>query len=75
MGIVSRQEDRDGHAVHADGVDDAEAVQLRHLDVQQHNVGPQPLDLAHCLQPRIGLASDLDVGHRHESRADATARE
>ena len=55
--VVGRDKD-DGRRV-CQRLDDAKAVQARHLDVQQHQVGRQRLDRLHRLEPVDRFADHL----------------
>ena len=51
----------------------AEAVELRHHDVEQQDIGPQPLDQLDCGLAVGRLADDLDVGRLGEEAAQHRA--
>ena len=54
--------------------DDLEAVEPRHLDIEEHDVGPQLPDRFHGLVPLARFAGDLDAGDRAENALQVLAR-
>ncbi len=54
--------------------DDLEPVEPRHLDIEEHDVGPQLPDRFHGLVPLARLAGDLDAGDRAENALQVLAR-
>ena len=61
--VVRRHEDRERHGVAHFG-DDAKAVEVRDLQVEEHQVGAQAANGLHGVQARVGSADHLDVGFR-----------
>ena len=72
--VVGRHEHDRRHPLGSHGGDDAEAVELGHLHVEEDEVGPVPLDRAH----RFGAAGTggdhLHVGLLAEQRRQPLAR-
>ena len=52
-----------------------EAVELRHADVHQHDVGPALAAWRRPAAPSLGLADDLDVGLGLEDHPEAGAHQ
>src|SRR6185503_9216808 len=73
--LVGRQEDHGRHLVRADLGDHAEAVQARHLDVEEHEIGLELSDCADGARPVAAAADDLDVALLRERQRDSLARE
>lgn len=59
--VVRRHEDRERHGVAHFG-DDAEAVEIGDLQVEEDQVGTQLANGVHRVQARVGRADHLDVG-------------
>jgi hypothetical protein len=59
----------------ADQVDDLEAVELRHLHVEEHEIGRQLGDRLHRLEAVGALGDDFDAGHVRQVLAQHLARE
>jgi len=59
--VVGGDEDDRRDAVRAHTLEDVEAVEVRHLDVQEHEVGPQLFDRKDGLTAIPALAHDLDL--------------
>jgi hypothetical protein len=60
--VEGRDEHDVGHRLDANRVDHAEAVELRHLDVEKHELGLELGDALDGLDAGLCLADDLDVG-------------
>ena len=59
---VGRRDEDDGwHAVGTDGAHYAETIELRHLDVEQHDIGCVTSDRGHGVPPVAALADHLDI--------------
>src|SRR5205085_12704166 len=54
--------------------DHLEAVDLRHLDVEKHDVGLDRVERREHLAPVAALADDRKLGERREQLPHATAR-
>ena len=74
MVVRGHEHDR-GDPVRADALEDAEAVEIRHLDVEEHEVGPELLDRDDGLATVAALPDDLDAGFVREEGAQALAGE
>jgi hypothetical protein len=68
--IVGRYEDDRRHAVGANRFDDLEPVHLRHLDVQEDEIGGQIVDGGERLLAVAGLRDDLHVRLRRQQAGD-----
>ena len=64
--LVGGDEDDVRRLVGPDGVEDAEAIQARHPDVQEHDVRREALDHRDGFAPGGGLTYDLDIARRGE---------
>jgi hypothetical protein len=53
---------------------DLEAIEPRHLDIEEHDVGPQLPDRFYGLVPLARFAGDLDAGDRAENALQVLAR-
>ena len=73
--VVRRHEYDERHSVGADGFDDAEAVDLRHLDVQEHEIRRVFVDRQNRLRAVPALGDDLHVRVIGDQRPHARARE
>jgi hypothetical protein len=76
IAIVRGHEDHRRHVLGADGTQHTEAVQLGHLHVQEHQVGPPFADQAHGLGAiaRFGHGSDRGLLLQQELHAFACQR-
>jgi hypothetical protein len=72
---VRGHEDERGHPVGADALDDLEAAEAGHLDVEEDEVGGVLDDALDGRGAVFALAEELDVGPRAERQAEAVARE
>jgi hypothetical protein len=61
MLVVSRHEDRERHRRRADGIDDTQAVELGHLDVEEHQVGPLVENLVDADEAVFGFRDAADA--------------
>jgi hypothetical protein len=74
VAIVGRHEHDGRHRVRADQLEQREAVDFGHLDVEEQDVGTQPCDERDRIGT-AGLADDVDVGVVREQRFDVRSRE
>ena len=75
MLIVGGDEDDERHPLAADRLDDLEAVHLRHLHVEEHELRRVILDRRDGLLAVAALPHDFDVGLAREQRGQALTRE
>src|SRR5688572_4053156 len=61
------------HAIRSHGAHDTESVQLRHLHIEEHEVGAECLDALDGGETIAALADDLDVTPVLEERAQVSA--
>ena len=74
--LVVGGDEHDGrHPIRADGLDHLEAVELRHLDVEEHEIRGLGQDGLDGFDAVPGFADDLDVLFSAEERAHPLARE
>ncbi len=62
VGIMRRHEDDERHLLRADGTDNIEAIEHRHLDVEQHEVGGVGCDGGDGTGAVAAFAGDNDAG-------------
>ena len=62
MFVVRRHEHHGRHRFRPDRLDDAEAVELRHLNVEKDDVGFVAMDRVDGVDTRGTLCGDLDLG-------------
>jgi diaminopimelate decarboxylase len=62
--VVRRDDDHDGQRPWRQALDHVEAAQSRHLEIQQHEVGLEALDLDEGVLAVPSLADHLDIRHR-----------
>ena len=69
--LVVHREDQGSHVGVAvpDAADRLQPVQLRHLDVDDHHVGAEPVDEVHQLLPVARLGDHLDLPGLFEDQA------
>jgi hypothetical protein len=73
--VIGSHEDDRRHVLGADLLDDAEAVEAGHLDVEEDEVGRELADCRDGLGAVCGFADDFDVRSALESNADTTSSE
>jgi hypothetical protein len=70
--VVRRYEDDVRHARRPAGTHHLEAIELRHLDVKEHEVRGKRIERGECLSAIPALAHNLHVVVRREELADAS---
>ena len=71
MLIIGRDEDRRGHGVNTDLINDAEPVQVWHPDIQKYQIRRERANLLHGFQPISRDTHDFDVGFSVETKRQA----
>ena len=72
--LIERGHEHDGH-VAADQLQHLEAVELRHLHVEDQQVRPQVRHGLHRFESVRALGDDVDAGHARQVLADHGARQ
>jgi hypothetical protein len=73
--LVGRDEHHRRNAIHLERGDDAEAVQLRHLDVDEDEVRLESRDEIERVESVAALTHELQPGRLSHQRADSLAGE
>ena len=71
--VVRRHEGDERHPVLLQQSDDADAVELRHLQIEQRQIRPLPLDDRHGVASRRGFADEHGVIERPQERGEECA--
>lgn len=73
--VVGGDEDDDGEGVEVEGLEDGEAIELGHLDIEEDEVGLVLFDEGDGFATVAGFADDLEVRGGFEEGAEALAGE
>src|SRR5262245_10252730 len=73
--IVRRHENDCGQPLRGDGLQHFEAIEVRHLNVEEYEIGPFVDDRIDRFAPSAALPDDRDTITRFEERADTLAGE